>query len=71
MATVKVKFCAIHNDKERYSLSLGSNEQDEHILLTRWQQYKNAVHMVNNKLKKLCELLGLPVPLTSYVARHA
>lgn len=36
-----------------------------------WRQYKNALHMVNNKLKKLGEQLRLPVPLTSYVARHA
>lgn len=35
------------------------------------QQYKNAAHLVNNKLKKLGEILGLAVPLTSYVARHA
>lgn len=36
-----------------------------------WRQYKNASHLVNDKLKKLGEQLGLPVPLTSYVARHA
>ncbi len=36
-----------------------------------WRQYKNAVHLVNAKLKKIGDLLGLPVPLTSYVARHA
>lgn len=35
------------------------------------RQYKNAVHLVNNKLKKLGGQLGLPIPLTSYVARHA
>ncbi len=36
-----------------------------------WQQYKNASHFVNDNLKKLGRLLGLPIPLTSYVARHA
>lgn len=36
-----------------------------------WRQYKNASHLVNDKLKKLGEQLGLPIPLTSYVARHA
>ncbi|WP_288614289.1 site-specific integrase [uncultured Bacteroides sp.] len=36
-----------------------------------WRQYKNAAHLVNDKLKKLGEQLGLPIPLTSYVARHA
>ena len=35
------------------------------------RQYKNAVHLVNNKLKKLGGQLGLPIHLTSYVARHA
>ena len=34
------------------------------------RQYKNAAHLVNDKLKKLGEKLGLTVPLTSYVARH-
>lgn len=35
------------------------------------RQYKNAAHLVNNKLKKIGELLGLNVSLTSYVARHS
>ena len=35
------------------------------------QQYKNAFHLVNDKLKRLGQRLGLSVPLTSYVARHA
>ena len=34
------------------------------------RQYKNAAHLVNGKLKKLGEKLGLNIPLTSYVARH-
>ena len=34
------------------------------------RQYKNAAHLVNDKLKKLGERLGLDIPLTSYVARH-
>ena len=34
------------------------------------RQYKNASHLVNNKLKKIGEHLGLGIPLTSYVARH-
>lgn len=36
-----------------------------------WRQYKNAAHLVNDKLKKLGTKMRLPVPLTSYVARHA
>jgi hypothetical protein len=35
------------------------------------KQYKNAAQLVNSKLKKLGEQIGLPIPLTSYVARHA
>lgn len=35
------------------------------------RQYKNAAHRVNLWLKKLGEQIGLPIPLTSYVARHA
>lgn len=35
------------------------------------RQYKSAAHLVNTKLKLLGEQLGLPTPLTSYVARHA
>lgn len=35
------------------------------------RQYKNAAHLVNSKLKKLGGQLGLYIPLTSYVARHA
>ena len=35
------------------------------------QQYKNAAHYVNSKLKELGQGLGLAIPLTSYVARHA
>lgn len=35
------------------------------------KQYKNAAHLVNAKLKKLGEQLGLGIPLTTYVARHA
>jgi len=34
------------------------------------RQYLNASHTVNARLKKLGEQLRLPIPLTSYVARH-
>ena len=36
-----------------------------------YRQYKNASHLVNDKLKKLGDRLGLCIPLTTYVARHA
>lgn len=35
------------------------------------KQYKNVSHLVNNKLKKIGKQIGLDIPLTSYVARHA
>ena len=34
------------------------------------RQYKNAAHLVNDKLKKLGVRVGLDIPLTSYGARH-
>ncbi len=35
------------------------------------RQYKNAIHLVNRKLKMLAGRLGLSVPFTMYVARHS
>ncbi len=35
------------------------------------KQYKSAAHLVNAQLKKLGMQIGLTIPLTSYVARHA
>lgn len=35
------------------------------------RQYKNAAHLVNARLKQLGAQLGLGLPLTTYVARHA
>ncbi len=35
------------------------------------RQYQNAGHFVNRRLKRIGEQLGLAIPLTSYVARHA
>lgn len=34
-------------------------------------QYRNCAHLVNDKLRKIGEQLGLEIPLTSYVARHS
>lgn len=34
------------------------------------RQYINASHLMNKKLKKIGEMLGLNIPLTTYVARH-
>ena len=34
------------------------------------RQYKSTAHLVNDKLRRLGEQLGLSIPLTTYVARH-
>lgn len=34
------------------------------------RQYKNQAHRINRNLKKLGQLLGLAIPLTTYVTRH-
>lgn len=34
------------------------------------RQYKSTAHLVNDKLRRLGERLGLAIPLTTYVARH-
>lgn len=34
------------------------------------QQYRNEAHRINRNLRKIGELLGLDIPLTTYVARH-
>lgn len=34
------------------------------------RQYQNARHQTNYRLRKIGELLGLTIPLTTYVARH-
>ena len=35
------------------------------------KQYTSALHRVNTLLKKIGEMLDLPIPLTMYVARHS
>lgn len=35
------------------------------------KQYANALHHVNRLLKKIGEMIDLPIPLTMYVARHS
>ena len=34
-------------------------------------QYENSLHMVNNRLKVIAEIICLPIPLSTYVARHS
>ena len=39
--------------------------------MDEWRQYHNEVHRINRNLKKIGEQIGLGIPLTTYVARHA
>ena len=48
-----------------YLLPIIRREGDER------RQYTNALHVVNQRLKRLSEQLRLPRPLTMYVARHS
>lgn len=48
-----------------YLLPIIRREGDER------RQYTNTLHVVNQRLKRLSELLHLPRPLTMYVARHS
>ena len=36
-----------------------------------WHQYQNAAHRINRNLKQIGKQIGLDIPLTTYVARHA
>ena len=36
-----------------------------------WHQYQNAAHRINRNLKQIGKQIGLSIPLTTYVARHA
>ena len=36
-----------------------------------WRQYKNAYSRITKQLKKVGEIIGLSIPLTTYVARHS
>lgn len=48
-----------------YLLPIIKNEEDDR------RQYKNAICLINRKLKVIGEMLGIPHPLTMYVARHS
>ena len=47
---------------------------DRHIILhedgTEYRQYQRMQENVNRALKKIGEMIGLQMPLTTYVARH-
>lgn len=53
--------------------------EDSHYLLpiatgngtVFWKNYKNTYNRITRQLKKIGEMLGLSIPLTTYVARHS
>ncbi|MGQ8336272.1 phage integrase SAM-like domain-containing protein [Sunxiuqinia sp. A32] len=53
------------------------NEKDSYIfpIIYRkgyeYKDYRNAMRLMNKKLKKISELLNLDIPLTTYVSRHS
>ena len=36
-----------------------------------WKKYKNSYNRITKQLKKIGEMMGLSIPLTTYVARHS
>ena len=39
--------------------------------MDEWHQYQNEAHRINRNLKYIGKQMGLSIPLTTYVARHA
>lgn len=39
--------------------------------MDEWHQYQNEAHRINRNLKHIGKQMGLGIPLTTYVARHA
>ncbi len=53
------------NNQTDYLLPIITSTEDE------WRQYRNGLHLVNNRLHMLAGQIGLEQPLTMYVARHS
>lgn len=54
-----------YNPGRKYLLPIINMDGDER------RQYKNASHLMNRKLKRIGNMIGLSAPLTMYVARHS
>ncbi|MGM9759025.1 MAG: tyrosine-type recombinase/integrase [Parabacteroides sp.] len=54
-------------DSSPYLLPIATGEEGAVF----WKKYKNAYNRITKQLKKLGEMLGLSIPLTTYVARHS
>lgn len=53
------------NDIKSYIFPYLNGKKDEYL------SYKNALRLINKKMKKIGEKAGLGIPLTTYVARHS
>lgn len=53
-------------DDSPYLLPIASGKESSF-----WRRYKNTYSRISKQLKKLGEMLQLPIPLTTYVARHS
>lgn len=71
--TIKIEKCMskivdtyAEQTKESVYLFPMANLSDKSI----YKQYANSLRLLNKRLKLISEILGLEIPLTSYVARH-
>ncbi|MGM9823004.1 MAG: hypothetical protein ACI30Q_01390 [Muribaculaceae bacterium] len=55
-----------HTDDSPYLLPIATGSG-----LTFWNRYKNAYNRTARQLKIIGGMLGLTIPLTTYVARHS
>ena len=55
-----------HMEGSPYLLPIATGEG-----ATFWKNYKNTYNRITKQLKKIGEMLGLSIPLTTYVARHS
>jgi integrase len=68
---VKVEQCAqeiidrYHDETSSYLLPIITSEGDER------HQYRNALHVMNHRLKEIGKMIGSPIQLTTYVGRHS
>jgi integrase len=71
LITIKLEPCALD------IIKCNPNSDTDYLLpiITRvgceYEQYRNALHRINDRLKKIGEMIGAPIKITSYVGRHS
>lgn len=71
LLTVRIEDCTkeiierYKNSSANYVFPIIKHTGDE------YRQYRNALRLMNTKLKKIGEMLDLPISLTTYVGRHS